>query len=96
MTRRAAASSLAAPAAPLQRVDFGLPELDAMLAGGVPRATCTLLAGSLGTGKTLVALAFALSGVRAGERVVFLGFRESRPNCCKWPHPLALGPTSPR
>lgn len=59
------------------RATFGLPELDIMLAGGLPRATCTLLAGSLGTGKTLMSLHFALTGLRDGEAVTFLGFRES-------------------
>lgn len=61
----------------LPRATFGLPELDALLAGGLIRHTSTLLTGSLGTGKTLLALHFALSGVQAGEPVVFLGFRET-------------------
>lgn len=69
---------LASPLIPVERMAFDLPELDAMLRGGIPRGTCTLLAGSLGTGKTLLALAYALAGVRAGERVVLLGFRESK------------------
>lgn len=64
---------------PMQpRASFGLSELDTMLAGGIPRATCTLLAGSLGAGKTLMSLYFALAGVRGGEAVTFLGFRESQ------------------
>lgn len=59
------------------RAAFDLPEFDMMLRDGIPRGTCTVLAGSLGTGKTLLALTFALAGVRAGEPVVFLGFREN-------------------
>jgi KaiC/GvpD/RAD55 family RecA-like ATPase len=43
-------------------VRFDLPELD------------TLLAGSLGTGKTLLALDYTLAGARAGEPVIYLGF----------------------
>ncbi|HEV2458193.1 MAG TPA: ATPase domain-containing protein, partial [Ktedonobacterales bacterium] len=76
-----AASLSAASAQPLPHVDrtrFDLPELDEMLTGGIPRATCTLLAGSLGTGKTFLAMAYAMAAVRAGEPTVFLGFRESR------------------
>lgn len=46
---------------------FGMADLDALLGGGVPRATATLLAGSPGAGKTLSALHFAMAGVRAGE-----------------------------
>ncbi|HEU5397842.1 MAG TPA: ATPase domain-containing protein, partial [Gammaproteobacteria bacterium] len=59
------------------RAGFDLPELDALLMGGLTRHTSTLLAGSLGAGKTHLAVHFALAGVRAGEPVVFLGFRET-------------------
>lgn len=60
-----------------ERASFGLPELDEMLAGGLTRRTSTLLAGSLGTGKTLLALHFALAGVSGGEPTLFLSFRET-------------------
>jgi circadian clock protein KaiC len=59
------------------RAAFDLPELDALLMGGLTRRSSTLLAGSLGVGKTHLAVHFALAGVRAGEAVVFLGFRET-------------------
>src|SRR5262249_26227269 len=71
-------AQVASRGAMIERATFGLPELDAMLSGGLPSATCTLLAGSLGTGKTLLALCFSLAALRAGERVLFVGFRESR------------------
>lgn len=58
-------------------VPFGLPALDQALGGGLTRRTSTLLAGSLGTGKTLLALQFALAGIDRGEPAVFLNFRES-------------------
>ena len=60
-----------------KRVSFGLPVLDAVLGGGLTHRTSTLLAGSLGTGKTLLALQFALAGVSSGEPVVLLSFRET-------------------
>lgn len=75
-----------------ERVTFDLPELDAMLSGGIPRATCTLLAGSLGTGKTLLAMHYALAGVRAGERVVYLGFRESHEQLRQAAEPFGIRP----
>lgn len=59
------------------RATFGMPELDMLLGGGLTRHTSTLLAGSLGTGKTLLALHFALAGVSRGEPTLFLGFRET-------------------
>ncbi len=60
-----------------ERVTFGLPELDTLLGGGLTRHTSTLLTGSVGTGKTLLALQFALTGVSKGEAAIFLGFRET-------------------
>ncbi|HEX8033479.1 MAG TPA: ATPase domain-containing protein, partial [Ktedonobacterales bacterium] len=63
---------------PLARAAFDLPELDTMLHGGLPQTSCTLLAGSLGAGKTFLALHWAVAGLRAGEPVVFLGLREDR------------------
>ncbi len=56
---------------------FDLHELDLLLGGGLTRQTSTLLTGSLGTGKTILALTFALAGVRHKEPVLFLGFRET-------------------
>jgi circadian clock protein KaiC len=70
---------LSEPAAGLPAVvklSTGLPEFDALLDGGVSRGTSTLVIGSLGTGKTLLALHFAIARVRAGEPVLFLGFRD--------------------
>jgi circadian clock protein KaiC len=67
-----------APAGTLaERAATGLPELDRLLHGGLTRGTHTLVAGDLGTGKTLLGLYVALAGARAGEPTVFLGFRES-------------------
>lgn len=70
---------LAAPAdAPAARATFGLPALDDLLGGGLTRATTTLVLGSGGTGKTLLGLQLAVTGARAGEPVVFLGFHEDQ------------------
>jgi circadian clock protein KaiC len=62
---------------PLERARFDLAELDSLLGGGLPYQTATLLTGSLGTGKTLLALQFALSGINKGEPTLFLSFRET-------------------
>lgn len=60
------------------RAGFGLATLDRLLDGGLLRATSTVVAGDLGAGKTMLALQFALEGVRRDEPVVWLSFRESR------------------
>jgi circadian clock protein KaiC len=59
------------------RAPWGIPELDTLLGGGLPRAGSSILAGASGTGKTLLALQFVLEGARRGERAVWFSFRES-------------------
>lgn len=59
------------------RANFGLPELDAILGGGLNRNTSTMVFGSPGAGKTTLALRFALAGVEHGDRALFLGFHET-------------------
>ncbi|EFH82090.1 ATPase domain-containing protein [Ktedonobacter racemifer] len=71
-------SSTRVAASKEDRATFGLLELDTLLGGGLTRRTSTLLAGSLGTGKTLLALQFALSAIPKGEKTLFLSFRETR------------------
>jgi len=55
------------PVSPRERVPTGVAGLDAMLGGGVPRASTTLVQGGTGTGKTLLGLRFLLEGARRGE-----------------------------
>jgi circadian clock protein KaiC len=59
------------------RATLGLPELDAVLGGGLNCGTATFLAGSPGTGKTLTALHFVMAGAAAGEPGLFVGLTES-------------------
>lgn len=73
------------------RAAFDLPQLDAMLGGGVTRGTRTLLVGRVGTGKTLMGLQFALAGVRLGEPTLFLGLRENIAQLVRKADPFALG-----
>ncbi len=61
-----------------ERVSTGSPELDALMSGGPRAHSITLLAGAIGTGKTLAALQFIMEGATRGERGVFIGFRETR------------------
>lgn len=60
------------------RRPFALPALDAMLSGGLPAGSTTLLAGSMGTGKTILSLYYLAAGLAAGEVGLFLGFQEDR------------------
>jgi circadian clock protein KaiC len=62
------------------RVGFDLPELDAMLRGGLTRGTRALLVGRIGTGKSLLGLNFALAGVRRDEPTLLVSFGRACPN----------------
>jgi len=55
------------PVSTRQRASTGVTGLDAMLGGGIPRSSTTILQGGTGTGKTLMGLQFLLEGARHGE-----------------------------
>lgn len=55
----------------------GLPGLDAILQGGLPRSRAYLVEGSPGVGKTTLGLQFLLEGARAGERVMLVSLIET-------------------
>lgn len=57
------------------RLRTGLPELDNLLGGGLPIQSATLVAGSTGIGKTLMALHFAAQA-SADERALFVSYGE--------------------
>jgi circadian clock protein KaiC len=67
----------APPAAPIERVPTGVVGLDAMLGGGLPPASSTVLQGGTGTGKTLLGLQFLLEGARRGERGILFTMEET-------------------
>ncbi|HSH81190.1 MAG TPA: ATPase domain-containing protein [Herpetosiphonaceae bacterium] len=72
--------SIALPALPpvaMGRASFGLPALDGMLGGGLTTSTTTLLAGSPGTGKTVLGLHFLVAGLQAGEQGLFVTVHET-------------------
>jgi circadian clock protein KaiC len=69
----------AAPSATTERASMGVPGLDEMMNGGLPRGYSLLLAGPSGSGKSILAAAFLNAGVRNGETGVIAAF-ERRPN----------------
>jgi len=62
-----------------QRLTTGVPALDAMAGGGIPRGYAVLVAGPSGSGKTILSNQFILAGAEAGEPGVIAVF-EKRPN----------------
>jgi circadian clock protein KaiC len=63
----------------LTRLAMGIPGLDDMMGGGLPRGYSLLVAGPSGSGKSIMASAFLVEGARAGENGVIAAF-EQRPN----------------
>ena len=61
------------------RALMGVPGLDDMLGGGLPRGYSLLVAGPSGSGKSLLAAAFLAEGARSGETGVIAAF-EQHPN----------------
>jgi circadian clock protein KaiC len=55
----------------------GLPELDALLGGGIERGTSTLLLGAAGTGKSSLAMHFVMEAAKQGECSAVFLFEES-------------------
>ncbi len=76
-----AAAARWVPAAPLAepRLMMGVPGLDSMLGGGLPRGYSLLVAGPSGSGKSILAAAFLAEGARCGETGVIAAF-EQHPN----------------
>jgi circadian clock protein KaiC len=66
------------------RVQMGVPGLDAMMGGGLPRGYSVLVAGPSGSGKSILASAFLVEGAREGETGVIAAF-EQRPNQSRGP-----------
>jgi circadian clock protein KaiC len=56
----------------------GIPGLDTLLGGGLPRGRAYLVEGVPGVGKTTLGLQFLLEGVRAGERAMMVSLIETR------------------
>lgn len=59
------------------RASVGIPGLDTILGGGLPRDRIYLVEGDPGVGKSTLALQFLLTGVAAGERSLYITLSES-------------------
>src|ERR1700730_6888965 len=63
----------------LEKAPTGITGLDEVTLGGLPRGRATLICGSAGCGKTMLAVEFLVNGVRDyGEPGVFVAFEETR------------------
>ncbi|MGB8651483.1 MAG: circadian clock protein KaiC [Mycobacteriales bacterium] len=63
--------------APSERISTGLPQLDAMVGGGVYRGSVLLVSGASGSGKTTIAANVVDAACARGEHALFMSFEES-------------------
>jgi circadian clock protein KaiC len=61
-----------------ETIPSGIPELDAMLHGGIEHGAVTLITGPTGSGKTTLATQFLTQAAEQGERGVIYTFEESK------------------
>ena len=57
-------------------VTSGVPEIDALLGGGIDRGTATLMMGPAGSGKSALATQYMVAAAARGERVAMFAFDE--------------------
>ena len=60
----------------MERVSTGIPGMDKILNGGIPRRNIVLLAGGPGTGKSIFGQQFLYEGLVKGENGVFVALEE--------------------
>src|SRR6185369_7765593 len=61
---------------PRGRIGSDIPELDALLGGGLEEGTSTLIVGAAGTGKSTIAAQFAAAAAGRGQRAAMFLFDE--------------------
>jgi circadian clock protein KaiC len=72
-----------------QKVPVGVAGIDTMLGGGVWNGSVNLIAGTPGTGKSVLGYHFLDTGLRAGESVMLVSMRNSAPKVLH--HVTSLG-----
>lgn len=62
----------------IERVSSGIPELDSLLQGGFKKNSVNLIAGTAGSGKSIVAMQFLVAGLKKGEAGIYITFEEKK------------------
>lgn len=61
----------------LEKIHTGIPELDLVLRGGLPKQRIHLIEGRPGTGKTTIGLRFLIDGAEKGESCLYISLSET-------------------
>lgn len=62
----------------IERISTGIPVLDKLIEGGIPRGFTVLVAGNPGTGKTILTSHFLYDGLLKGESALYVSSSESK------------------
>jgi len=62
------------------RRSSGIQKLDDLIEGGFKEGSVVMIEGDAGSGKSTLAIHYLLSGVKAGEKVIYLSIEESEKN----------------
>ena len=62
----------------IERLSTGIPELDSMLEGGIPKGFTADITGEPGTGKTILCIHFIARGINEGDKCIYVTTEESR------------------
>jgi circadian clock protein KaiC len=73
-------------------ISSGHPRLDALWGGGMDRGTSTLLIGPAGSGKSSIAMSYAIAAATRGEHVSLFLFEKLASLACKRAAALAMDP----
>ncbi len=60
----------------MDRITSGIPGLDKLIEGGLPKGSITLVSGAPGTGKTIMGMQFLEAGLKKGEKCVYVSIEE--------------------
>lgn len=60
----------------VERINSGIPGLDRLINGGIPRGNIVLVSGEAGAGKTTFCSQFLWKGLKKGENCMFVTFEE--------------------
>lgn len=62
----------------IERLSTGVPEIDEMISGGIPRGFFVAVTGEPGTGKTILCIHFMAEGMRVRDLCIYVTTEESR------------------
>ncbi|MEM3506603.1 MAG: KaiC domain-containing protein [Candidatus Bathyarchaeia archaeon] len=67
----------------IERLSIGVPELDKLIGGGIPKGFFVAVTGEPGTGKTILGIHFIAKGIENGDKCILVTTEESRESIIK-------------